>query len=302
MTLVILAAGMGSRFGGLKQITPVTDDGRFIIDFSVYDAVLSGFDRIVFVIKKENFDDFRTTVGKRFEHITKVEYAFQDISDLPSGFSVPVGRVRPWGTAHALLCAANKVDDPFAVINADDFYGREAFCMLASHLKSLSADGGSDKKAHYCMVGYELEKTLTENGTVSRGVCRITPDGMLDDVVERTKIYGRDGRIYFEEDGSEYELPAGTVVSMNCWGFMPDFFGYLARGFERFLKGAADPHKSEYYLPFAAREMMAEGLCDVRVYRTHDMWYGVTYREDSAHVRDGIQSLINKGVYPADAN
>ena len=292
MTLVILAAGMGSRYGGLKQIDPITDRGEFIIDFSVYDAIRAGFDKVVFVIKEENLEDFRETVGKRFENDIKVEYAFQNIGDLPDGYSVPEGRVKPWGTAHALWAARNIVNEPLAVINADDFYGSSAYALLASHLRNA-------KDSEYCMVGYVLENTLTENGTVSRGVCEVGDDGYLTDVVERTAIRRVGSVAQFEEGGVATELPLDCTVSMNCWGFTPDIFDKIGKGFEEFLKNIdANPMKCEYYLPFSVREMMDSGDCTVRVYRSDSSWYGVTYHEDKENVKRSIAKLIDMGMYP----
>ena len=295
MTLVILAAGMGSRYGGLKQIDPITENGEFILDFSVFDAIRSGFDKVVFVIKKENLDVFRDTVGKRFEDKIEVEYVFQSIDDIPEGFSVPEGRVKPWGTAHALLAARYVVNDPFAVINADDFYGESAYRMIAEHYKN----SGSDKAGSYCMMGYTLENTLTENGTVSRGVCRADESGKLIDVTERTKIKKVGDIAESVEDDGTYIFPLDSVVSMNCWGFTPDIFEGVMEGFVRFLSSSAgDPQKREYYLPFAVTELMNDGKCDVTLYHSEDPWYGVTYAEDKANVKESIAALMKSGAYP----
>lgn len=293
MTLVILAAGMGSRYGGLKQIDPITENGEFILDFSVFDACRCGFDKVVFVIKKENLDAFRETVGRRFENKIKVEYVFQSIDDLPDGFSVPEGRVKPWGTAHALLAARDAVTDPFAVINADDFYGESAYRMIADHYKS-GATAGS-----YCMVGYTLENTLTENGTVSRGICRADANGELIDVTERTKIKKVGDIAESVEDSDTYTFPLDSIVSMNCWGFTPDIFEGVMDGFKRFLTSSeGDPQKREYYLPFAVTELMKEGKCKVSLYHSEDPWYGVTYAEDKAGVKESIATLMKSGSYP----
>ncbi len=299
MTLVILAAGMGSRYGGLKQIDPITDHGEFIIDFSVFDAIRSGFDKVVFVIKKENLEEFRATIGKRFESKVKVDYAFQDINDLPEGFSVPAGRTKPWGTAQALLAARSVVKEPFAVINADDFYGRSAYELLASH---LSAAKNADKPS-YCMVGYILENTLTENGTVSRGICEVGEDGYLCDVTERTAI-SRDGdSAVYEENGVKTKIALDSIASMNCWGFTPDIFDGVMEGFQAFLSNLGDnPMKCEYYLPFAVRELMAAGECTVKVYSSKDAWYGVTYHEDKEKVKNSILKLTQSGAYPDGLN
>ena len=275
MTLVILAAGMGSRYGGLKQIDPITEHGEFIIDFSVFDAIRSGFNKVVFVIK--------------------VEYAFQSLTDLPDGFTVPEGRTKPWGTAQALLAARHIVKEPFAVINADDFYGKSAYTLLSAHFSQK-------KKANqpeYCMVGYVLENTLTENGTVSRGICHVGEDGYLRDVTERTSIRRKGDVAVYEESGSETELPLNSIASMNCWGFTPDIFDGVMEGFRTFLSDLGDnPLKCEYYLPFAVRELMDQGKCAVRVYASDSAWYGVTYHEDKDHVKNSIRKLTQAGVYP----
>lgn len=293
MTLVILAAGMGSRYGGLKQIDPISDAGEFILDFSVYDALRAGFSKVVFVIKEENLELFRDTVGKRIEAFIEVAYAFQKLDDLPSGFTCPEGRTKPFGTAQAILAARHEVNEPFAVINADDFYGREAFESLAAHLKAVKSTGD------YCMAGYVLRNTLTENGSVSRGVCSIDEKGYLTDIVERTKISPSNKNAVYTEDGVDHPLSYDTVVSMNCWGFTPDLFREIEQGFAAFLASdEGDPLKREYYLPFAVRECMEAGRCTVRVYRTAAKWYGVTYKEDRDSVKDGIRSLIASGVYP----
>ena len=294
MTLVILAAGMGSRYGGLKQVDPITDNGKFIIDFSVYDAALSGFDRVVFVIKRENLEVFRDTIGKRFENKIKVEYVFQDLNDIPEGFSVPEGRVKPWGTAHALLAARDIVDDNFAVINADDFYGKSAYELLSKHLSLVKSNS-------FCMIGYKLENTLTENGTVARGICNVGDDGYLMDVVERTSIRRAGDMAAFDENGVDTLIPLDSVASMNCWGFTPDIFDGIKEGLKAFFSNLAsspNPLKAEYYLPFAVRELMDAGKCTVKVYKSDSSWYGVTYHDDKENVKKSIQALIDKGEYP----
>lgn len=294
MTLLILAAGLGSRYGGLKQIDPVTDKGEFIIDFSVYDAIVSGFDKIVFVINEENLELFRETIGQRFEDKVKVEYAFQSIDDLPEGYFVPEGRTKPWGTAQAMLAARNVIDEPFAVINADDFYGRSAYGLLAKHLSAA-------KDEQYCMVGYILENTLTENGAVSRGVCKVE-NGFLTDVVERTKIKRDGDTAVFSEDGEDTHIALDTIVSMNCWGVTPDIFGKVMDGFKTFLDNDDGNIKREYYLPFAVKEIMDKKGCTVRAYSSEDSWYGVTYREDHDAVSTSLEKLKEEGVYPQKLN
>ncbi len=296
MTLVILAAGMGSRYGGLKQIDPITDSGEFIIDFSIFDAVRSGFDKVVFIIKEENYEAFRDTVGARVEPYVKVEYAFQSLDRIPEGFSVPEGRVKPWGTAHALLCARDFVDDNFAVINSDDFYGRDAFLKLAEHLSSVKTTD-----TNYCMIGYVLRNTLTENGTVSRGKCVTSPDGMLDSITELTKIKtdGEDA-LYLDENDAWQPLSGDTIVSMNCWGLTPEIFPELDSIFREFLLGEGGRAlKSECYLPISVDEMMHSGKCDVKVIPTTAAWYGVTYSEDKPAVVAALRTLMESGEYPA---
>lgn len=301
MTLVILAAGLGSRYGGLKQLDPMTDAGNFIIDFSVYDAIRAGFDQAVFIIKRENLEQFRETIGNRIAKKIKVKYVFQDANDLPSGLKLPAGRTKPWGTGHAVWCARDLVTDNFAVINADDFYGAETFRHLAEHLSKPNLSG---IPAHHCMVGFRAGNTLTENGTVSRGVCEVGADGRLIRVTERTKVEKRErGAAYLEDDGTTWtEMPFDTIVSMNCWGFTPDLFRHLETELRGFYEAAVptNPLKCEFYLPFAVQAQMEAGLCDVAVYPTESVWQGVTYQEDKPHVKAAIADLIANGEYPAD--
>lgn len=301
MTLVILAAGLGSRYGGLKQLDPMTDAGNFIIDFSVYDALRAGFDEVVFIIKQENLEQFRETIGNRIAKKIRVKYVFQNAGDLPSGLKLPAGRTKPWGTGHAVYCARDVVRDNFAVINADDFYGRETFARLAGH---LSKSGLGGVPAHHCMVGFRLGNTLTENGTVSRGVCEVDGEGKLIRVTERTKIEKREGcAAYLADDGESWtELPFDTTVSMNCWGFTPDIFGHLETELRSFYEAAvsANPLKCEFYLPFAVQAQMEAGLCEVSVYPTESVWQGVTYHEDKPRVKAAIGALVAAGEYPAD--
>ncbi len=296
MTLLILAAGMGSRYGGMKQIDPITDNGEFIIDFSIYDAIRAGFDKVVFIVKKENLEAFKETVGSRIESHINVDYAFQELEALPEGFSVPEGRVKPWGTAHAVLSAKDIVKDNFAVINADDYYGYDAFLKLAAHLKNAKAENGVSPS---CMVGYELAKTLTENGSVSRGECFVGNDGYLESIVERTKIVKGEGTARYEENGEWTDIPYDTTVSMNCFGFTPEVFEHIEKGFVGFLeRGGVNELKSEYYLPGSVFEMIENGKATVKVYRSDAEWYGVTYHEDKPRVVAAIRALIEKGLYP----
>lgn len=295
MTLVILAAGMGSRYGGMKQIDPVAAGGEFIIDFSVYDALRSGFDKVVIVVKKENFDDFKSTVGKRLEPFIKTEYAFQDLCDLPGGRRPPEGRVKPWGTGHALLAARELVSDNFAAINADDFYGRDAFSRLAAHLSFAAAKDGV---ADCCMVGYPLSGTLTENGSVSRGQCEVSESGELISIVERTKIFRTENGAEYEENGKRYRISPDTTVSMNCFGFTPEVFTHIGRYFEDFLDEKGDDLRAEFYYPAAVFEMIRENKARVKVCLTDSRWLGVTYREDKERVVREIGKLIEAGEYP----
>lgn len=294
MILAILAAGMGSRYGGLKQIDPITDNGEFIIDFSIYDAIQAGFDKVVFIIKEENYQAFRETVGNRVEKHIKTEYAFQKLDDIPSGKTVPDGRTKPWGTTHALCAARDLLDDSFAVINSDDFYGRDAFFKLAEHLKKQSADG------HYCMVGYTLRNTLTDNGTVSRGRCEIDGNGMLSSITELTKIARKGNNAEFLNENGQWEALSGdTTVSMNCWGFTPDAIGKLYADLENFFDTEkANELKSECFLPGSVDAVMRAGDCDVKVYKTDAEWFGVTYSEDKDTVKRAVRRLIDNGTYP----
>ncbi len=295
MTLFILAAGMGSRYGGLKQIDPFTKNGEFIIDFSIYDAIKAGFDKVVFVIKEENFDDFKETVGHRIEDKVKVEYVFQKLTSLIPEGKLPADRVKPWGTTHALLCAEDVLKEGFAVINADDFYGRDAFMKAAEFLKNTDLS-----KGHYCMVGYHLGNTLTDNGSVARGICNKGENGLLTNIVERTKLIKENGGAYFTDDNGEViHYSDDTVVSMNFWGFGPGVFEGLHEDFENFLANL-DPAnlKAECFLPNSVGNMMKAGKCDVTVLTTSAKWFGVTYSEDKPDVIAKLNKLIDDGEYP----
>ena len=298
MTLLIMAAGMGSRYGGLKQLDPINENGEFIIDFSVFDAIRAGFDRVVIIVKKENYELFRNSIGKRIERFIDVKYVFQSIDALPEGFEVPAGRVKPWGTAHAVLSAQDAIDDDFAVINADDFYGRDAFVKIAEFFRSSKRD---QAKENFCMVGYTLSHTLTENGHVSRGECVTDPCGKLISVTERTKICRREGGVAYTEDGETWlPIDENAVVSMNCWGFTKNIFPHIKEGFKNFLANLPEDkkEKGEYYLPTTVTEMMNAGKCDVYVLNTSAKWYGVTYIEDKPHVVAQIKKMIDEGEYP----
>lgn len=286
-TLVVMAAGMGSRFGGLKQMEPISRDGRVLLDFSVYDAKKAGFNKIVFVIKEAIAEDFINIVGKRIEKIIDVRYVYQELYKLPEGFTCPETREKPWGTAHAILCCKDAVKEPFAVVNADDFYGRSAFKAIYDELTSDSDD--------YCMAGFRLKNTLTENGTVARGVC-VTKDGYLESVTERTKI-NKDCQ-FTEDDGATWtDLSPDTLVSMNLWGFRPDLFTYLEKGFTEFLKENINEPKKEYFLPLIVTELIENNIKKVKVLPAEDKWYGVTYKEDKPQVVAAIEEMIDKGLY-----
>ena len=294
MTLVILAAGMGSRFGGMKQITPVGPSGEFIIDYSCYDAIKAGFDKIVFVIKKENLEVFRETVGSRVEKHVKVEYAFQEMSDIPAPFTVPDGRVKPWGTGHALLAARHCVSDNFATINADDFYGADTYRIMAEFLKNTPP-------MHFAMAGYRLSNTLTESGSVSRGICNADENGMLLDITERTAIRtaGADAE-YDDGEGNWVHVSGDSISSMNFFGFTPEVFSFAEEKFKEFLGTIKDPMKSEYYLPSVASLAMQAGLATVKVCPTPSRWFGVTYAADREGLEAKIREMIDKGLYTAD--
>lgn len=296
--LVIMAAGMGSRFGGLKQIEPVSDKGEIILDFSLYDAIMAGFKKVVFIIKEENQAAFRELIDARAGKYIDVEYAFQKIDDLPEGYAVPEGREKPWGTGHAVLAARKVVDGPFAVINADDYYGPGAFQTMYSFLEN--AEDGD--KYNYCMVGFQIENTLTENGYVSRGVCQLSEDSLLTDITERTKIQWQDDKIVYTEDDGEtwVELPRGTFVSMNFWGFTASMMKEMEDRFPAFLDKAMveNPMKGEYFLPGVVDQLIQEGKAEAKVLKSMDRWYGVTYKEDKESVVDALQSMKDKGEYP----
>ena len=295
MTLVILAAGMGSRYGGMKQIDPINNDGDFIIDLSIYDAIKAGFNKVIFIIKEENLNDFKETIGNRINKYIDVEYAFQKISNVPEWFKVPQGRTKPWGTTQALLSVANLVNEPFAVINSDDFYGREAFDIIAKHLKNVTA---SDKPT-FCMAGYLLKNTITEHGAVNRGVCYTDSNAYLVDIIETREIVAKDNnKAEYYLDNKTLTLDLNTIVSMNCWGFTPEIFPYLSQEFEKFLRTIKDPLKEESYLPNVVDTMVKNDACEVIVYNTNATWFGVTYAEDKPSVVKGIKKLINSGIYP----
>lgn len=297
--LVIMAAGMGSRYGGLKQIDPVDAEGHIIMDFSIYDAKRAGFEKVVFIIKKENEKDFRDAVGRRVEKVMKTAYVFQELENIPDGFEIPEGRVKPWGTAHAVLSALDEIDGPFAVINADDYYGPHAFQTIYDYLTTHE----DDDKFRYTMVGYRLKNTVTDNGYVARGICTLDENKELVSVTERTRIEKRNGGIEYSEDDGKTWVPIDgeTLVSMNMWGFTKSILDEIKNGFPEFLqKGLVEnPMKCEYFLPAVVSSLLAENRAAVRVLESEDKWYGVTYKEDKPVVVTAIQSLKDDGLYPS---
>lgn len=294
-TLFILAAGMGSRYGGLKQLDAIGPSGETIMDYSVYDAIRAGFGKIVFVIRESFAADFQRIVLSKFSNKIPCEVCYQAIEKIPAGYKVDPKREKPWGTNHAVLMGKEKINEPFAVINADDFYGKESFQVLADFLTSVEG-----KKNAYCMVGYHVVNTLSESGTVNRGVCESNEDGFLTFITERTNIEEKNGQvIYVDEEGSEKNLTADTLVSMNMWGFTPDYFEYSEELFHEFLQKHSAELKSEFYIPTVVNDLIAAGKVSCKVLDTPSMWFGVTYVEDRPQVVIKINELIHKGVYPA---
>lgn len=296
--LVIMAAGMGSRYGGLKQIDPVDEQGNIIIDFSIYDAVKAGFKTIVFIIKHQIEEEFKRSIGDRIGKYVNVKYVFQELDKLPEGYSIPEGRIKPFGTGHAILCAKDSIEGPFAVINADDYYGRHAFETIYNFLTSNE----DDDKYRYAMVGYELHNTLTENGHVARGVCVVDDNSELVTINERTRIekHGEDAE-YTEDDGASWvKLPKDSLVSMNMWGFTNSLMGELEKRFIKFLDEdlPKNSEKAEYFLPFVVDELLQEGKATAKVLPTPDVWHGVTYKEDKPQVMAAIKELKDSGMYP----
>lgn len=289
IALVVLAAGMGSRYGGLKQLDGVGPSGETILDYAIFDAVRAGFTRVVFVIRRDFETEFRTQIGAKYTGQLRVDYVFQSLDALPEGFSTPAGRTKPWGTGHAVWCAREALDCPFAVINADDFYGRDSFARLGEFLRGVSPNAAP---ASFAMVGFRMDKTLSENGAVSRGVCGVSADGRLTSVTERTGIQRH-------EVGTGREFSGEEIVSMNCWGFTPALFPLLDAQLREFLRANGTQEKAEFYLPAAVSAMIAAGQATVQVLPTQSTWFGVTYREDKPHVTAAIGALIASGEYPA---
>ncbi len=298
--LVIMAAGMGSRYGGLKQIDPIDDQGHIIMDFSIYDAMAAGFEKVVFIIKRANEQAFKESIGNRVSQKIQVEYVYQELDKIPQGFDVPEGREKPFGTGHAILCCRDMLDGPFVVINADDYYGKHAYQAVYDYLMEHQ-DG---EKYRYAMVGYALKNTLTEHGHVARGICRTNDQGFLEEIVERTHIEKRgDGAAYTEDEGKSWtEVSADSIVSMNMWGFSRSILQELETGFVNFLQNELpnNPLKAEYYLPMAVGELLQEGKASVRVLTSRDKWHGVTYKEDKKMVVEAIAELKKQGLYPEE--
>lgn len=297
-TLIVMAAGIGSRYGGLKQVDPIGPNGEIVIDYAVFDALRAGFGKVVFLIRKDIEEVFRERVGSTIEKQVETIYVFQELSNLPPGFSVPPERKKPWGTGHAVLSCKDAVHEPFAVINADDFYGPGAFRALADYLRQArDPQGGA---YDYSMAGYELENTLSEHGTVSRGVCEVTPDGYLAQVRERTKIQRFGDEVKYTENGEDWVvIPAHSTVSMNMWGFTPSFFKELDEIFPRFLKANIETmSKVEFYLPYVVNQLLDEKKARVKVLPVQEKWFGVTYPEDRASVQEAIRGLVRQGIYP----
>ncbi len=293
-TLLVLAAGMGSRYGSLKQMDGVGPNGEAIIDYSIYDAIRAGFGKVLFVIRHSFAKEFAEMFNReRFGGRIEVEYVYQELDCLPEGFSVPEGRQKPWGTNHAVMMAAGVIREPFAVVNADDFYGREGFEVIGRYLASLEGS-----RNEYCMVGYEVSKTLSENGTVSRGVCEVDSEGCLAGMVERTKIERVDGTIVFHEGDEDTPLAENTPVSMNLFGFTPDYFEYSDSYFRQFLMENGADIKAEFYIPLMVNKLIGDSTARMRVLNTASQWFGVTYKEDRPQLVSKIEALIADGVYP----
>ena len=295
-TLFVLAAGMGSRYGGLKQLDGVGPNGETIMDYSIYDAINAGFGKVVFVIRQSFEEDFRTKIVKKYEEKIPVELVFQELDALPEGFSVPEGREKPWGTNHAVMMGKSVIDEPFAVINADDFYGRESFQVLADFLSGLQ-----NSKNKYCMVGYRVGNTLSDSGTVARGVCETDANDDLTGVVERTQVKRIDGQVCYKEDDSDQwiAINENTPVSMNMWGFTPDYFNYSDDFFAEFFQENSGNLKAEYFIPMVVNRLIVNGRAKVKVLDTPSKWFGVTYAEDRPEVVEKLKKLTDEGVYPS---
>ncbi len=293
-TLFVLAAGMGSRYGGLKQLDTLGPSGETIMDYSVFDAIRAGFGKIVFVIRKDFEEDFRRLVLSKYEGHIPVEVVFQSINDLPEGFSCPADRTKPWGTNHAVLMGKSVINEPFCAINADDFYGRDCFAVMGKFLSELPEGA----KNTYAMVGFRVANTLSENGKVSRGVCEVNAQNHLTTVVERTEIIRKDGDVCYRDEENWVRIEDNTPVSMNVWGFTPDYLEYSEEYFKEWLKDNIEKPKSEYFIPLMVNKLITEGTATVEVLDTTSKWFGVTYAEDRQGVVDKIRQLVDEGVYP----
>lgn len=292
-TLVIMAAGMGSRYGGIKQLEPVGPSGEIIMDYSIYDAIEAGFNKVVFIIRKDLEKDFKEVIGNRIEKQIKAEYVFQELDNLPQGFHKPEDRTKPWGTGQAVLCCKDVVKGPFAVINADDYYGKEAFQKIYEFLNTPSYN-----ERQYCMAGFILGNTLSDNGTVTRGVCKVEDDKLVE-IIETSGIMAEGDHAIAQRDGKEIGLDLNSVVSMNMWGFQPSLFNALEQGFEQFLSNLNENEaKKEYLLPEVVGELIRKDSAEVFVLNTSDRWFGVTYKEDKEAVVKSFRALVDQGVYP----
>lgn len=292
-TLLILAAGIGSRYGGVKQMDQIGPSGESIIDYSVYDAIRAGFKKVVFVLNPKIIDDFKDVYENRLKGKIETEYILQEISNIPDGIEYNEDRIKPWGTAHAVMVAKNYIKEPFAVINADDFYGKEAYEVMTDYLSKIKVDS-----TNYSMVGYRLKNTLSDNGSVSRGICSLE-NGFLSDVVERTKIYPHNSKIVFEEDGNKNEISGESIVSMNFWGFSPKFFEQMEDDFRKFITLNANKLKAEFYIPFVVNNLIVSNKAKVKVLTSESSWFGVTYKEDKEETIKRIKSLIEEEKYPS---
>ena len=294
-TLLVLAAGMGSRYGGLKQIDPVGPNGEVIMDYSLYDAVQAGFKKVVFVIRQSFEEEFKEKIAAKFEGVIEVKYARQQLDCCIGEYVIPESRQKPWGTGHAILVAKDVIQDPFAVINADDFYGSDAYRIMHKQLQNMNSDMSNE----YAMVGYVLRNTLSDHGTVARGVCKHSTELYLEDVTECTGISKCDGgAVYLDKQDAQKKLSGNEIVSMNLWGFTPDVFEHLQKQFDEFLKQSGHQEKTEFYIPSVVDRLVKEGLKKVRILKTHDSWFGVTYPQDKQIVQDSIRKLVEAGSYP----